>query len=148
MLTHNDRFFSEAVGSDEREHWGQIVLEKDSQYLSERPNSSLFAYVTAQPNKRILESQEILESWEAEENRREAQATENGGRYYEASMLNEVYWALAVQDRAARDLYQEVQTIRSSYLYSHLTRMLESNLCRRALQSRLVRSLRKGSASA
>jgi SAM-dependent methyltransferase len=142
VLTHNEQL-SDAVGSSERERWGQFVLERDANYLAEQPGSSLFAYFSAQPKKEALSNQESLNAWKAAEDLREAEAAENAGRYYEASMLNEVYWALAVQDKAARDFQRELQTIRSSFLYSHLTRMLESPLVRRVLQSRLVRLLRR-----
>jgi SAM-dependent methyltransferase len=144
VLTHNKALFSEAVGSAERERWGQVVLERDADYLAEHPDSNLFAYFTAQPNKDVLLDRDALAAWEAAEDLREAEAVENGGRYYEASMLSEVYWALAVQDQAARDLQRELQTIRASFLYSRLTKMLGSPLVRRVLESRLVRSLRRG----
>jgi hypothetical protein len=143
VLTHNERLFSDAVGSDERERWGQYVLGRDAEYLAENPQSSLFAYLTAHPAKDVLSNREALAAWESAEDSREARAAENGGRYYETSMLNEVYWALAVREQAAGDLERELQTIRGSYLYSHLTRILEVPLVRRMLQSSLVRSLRR-----
>jgi SAM-dependent methyltransferase len=143
VLTHNKRLFSDAVGSDEQERWGQYVLGRDAQYLAENPESSLFAYLTGHPDKDVLSNREALAAWESAEDSREARAAENGGRYYETSMLNEVYWALAVREQAAGDLERELQTIRGSYLYSHLTRILEVPLVRRMLQSSLVRSLRR-----
>jgi SAM-dependent methyltransferase len=143
VLTHNKRLFSDAVGSDEQERWGQYVLGRDAQYLAENPESSLFAYLTGHPDKDVLSNREALAAWESAEDSREARAAENGGRYYETSMLNEVYWALAVHEQAVGDLERELQTIRGSYLYSHLTRILEVPLVRRMLQSSLVRSLRR-----
>ena len=62
-------------------------------------------------------------------------------------MLNEVYWALAVQAQANRGLQRELQTIRSSFLYSHLTRILEAPVIRRLLHTRLIRSLKRGQPS-
>jgi SAM-dependent methyltransferase len=143
VLIHNTRLFSDAVGSDEREKWGQLVLERDGEYLAENPESSLFAYLTAQPDKDVLTNREALAAWESAEDSREARAAENGGTYYETSMLSEVYWARAVHERAARDLGRELQTIRGSFLYSHLTRILEVPVVRRMLRSSLVRSLRR-----
>jgi hypothetical protein len=143
VLIHNTRLFSDAVGSDEREKWGQLVLERDGEYLAENPESSLFAYLTAQPDKDVLTNREALAAWESAEDSREARAAENGGTYYETSMLSEVYWARAVHERAARDLGRELQIIRGSFLYSRLTRILEVPLVRRMLRSSLVRSLRR-----
>jgi SAM-dependent methyltransferase len=143
VLTHNKQLFSVAVDSAERERWGQFALERDAEYLAENPESSLFAYFAAQPDKEALANQAALTAWETAEELREARASDNAGRYYEDSMLNEVYWALAVQAQTTRGLQRELQTLRSSYLYSHLTRMLEVPVVRRLLRTRLVRSFKR-----
>ncbi len=143
VLTHNANLFAATVDPGEREHWGQFVLDRDAEYLTDNPQSTLFAYFSARPNRDVLSDHEALASWAEAEDAREARATERGGKYYEPSMLNEVYWALAVNERSNRELQRELQAIRGSYLYSHLTRILQVPAARRVLQSRFVRSLRE-----
>jgi SAM-dependent methyltransferase len=143
VLTHNEKLFSESTDPTERERWGQMVLDRDAEYLEDHPDSNLFAYFTAQPNKEILLDQAALEAWERAEELREARAAENGGRYYDRSMLTDVYWALAVNQESARTLLEQVQAIQGSYLYARLTKFLEIPLVRRAMQSKtagIVRS--------
>ena len=142
VLTHNEQLFSEAVPTVEREQWGQVVLDQDADYLDRHPDSSLFAYFTAQPNKNTLLDRKALAAWQAAEDLREAQAAENGGKYYEASMLSEVYWALAVNGQAAHDVRGEIQAIRASFLYSHLTRMLGKPVVHR-LHAKLAHVLKR-----
>ncbi len=142
VLTHNAQLFG--VDRGEREHWGQVVLDRDAEYLSENPQSALFAYFTAQPNKKVLSNEAALTGWEVAENVREAQAVQNGGKYYEPSVLGALSWELYGLQAANRDLHRELDTIRSSFLYSQLTRVLAAPLARRLLQTRLVRSLRMG----
>jgi hypothetical protein len=143
VLTHNENLFSESTDPTERERWGQMVLDRDAEYLEDHPDSNLFAYFTAQPNKEILLDQAALDAWERAEELREARAAENGGRYYDRSMLTDVYWALAVNQESARTLLEQVQAIQGSYLYARLTKFLEIPLVRRAMQSKtagIVRS--------
>ena len=143
VLTHNTRLFSADVEPHEREHWGQVVLDRDAEYLTQNPRSSLFAYFTAQPKKDVLVDQGLLADWERAENAREAQAAENGGRYYERTVLDDLYSERAVLQGSVHDLQQELETIRSSFLYARLTRLLAIPAVRRVLQSRFVRSLRR-----
>ena len=46
LLTHNRRLFA-LDSSVEREVWGQYVLDRDTEYLTANPESTLFAYFTA-----------------------------------------------------------------------------------------------------
>jgi SAM-dependent methyltransferase len=146
VLTHNLQLFSPAVDPSEREHWGQFVLDRDAGYLADNPRSSLFAFFTAQPDKDVLSDHEALAAWEKAEDVREEQATANGGTYYEPSMLNEVYWALAVNEQSNLRLVRELQAIHGSVLYSRLTRILALPMVRRLLESRTLRRLRTSTA--
>jgi SAM-dependent methyltransferase len=143
VLTHNAQMFSAEVDPDERELWGQVVLDHDAAYLEEHPHSNLFAYFSAQPNKEILTKEAELVAWRTTEDLREAHASEGDGTYYDRSFLNALYWELATLRSANSDLERELDTIRSSYLYSHLTRVLGLPVVRRILQSRSVRLLRR-----
>jgi SAM-dependent methyltransferase len=147
VLTRNAQLFSDAVDPNERERWGEVVLDRDAEYLAAHPGSSLFAYFAGQPDKDVLSDHESLADWQRAEDAREALAAENGGRYYERTMLTELYWALAVHEQSNRALQQELQTIRTSFLYSHLTRILEVRAVRRVLQSGIVRAFRRNRTS-
>lgn len=142
VLTRNSQLFSPAVDPAEREQWGQIVLHRDAEYLTDNPQSSLFAYFTAQPNKNILSDHVQLAAWEEAENARENEAALNGGTYYEPSMLSDIYWSLAVHQQSNRGLAQELESIHGSFLYSRLTRILAIPQVRRILQSDMVKRLR------
>jgi SAM-dependent methyltransferase len=142
VLTHNAQLFSTDVDPREREHWGQVVLDRDTEYLADFPQSSLFAYFTAQPNKDSLSKNELLATWTSAEEAREARAAENGGRYYEFSMLNDLYGERAALQGSVSELQQELETIRTSFLYSHLTNILVVPSVQRVLQSRIARWLK------
>ena len=139
VLTHNVQLFN--ADRAERERWGQVVLDRDSEYLAENPESSLFAYFTARPNKEVLSNAPALAGWKAAEDVRETQAAENGGRYYEPSVLSNLSWELYRLKMENSELGRELETIQKSFLYSHLTKTLDAPLVRRLLRSRLVRSL-------
>jgi SAM-dependent methyltransferase len=143
ILTHNAQFFSGNVDARERERWGQHVLDHDARYLAENPQSSLFAYFTGQPRKEVLLDDDTLEMWKRAEEERETNAAREGGRYYERSMLQDLYEEISGLQQANAALREELDTIRGSYLYDHLTRVLNVPLVRRVLQSKLVRALRR-----
>jgi SAM-dependent methyltransferase len=143
VLTHNAQLFSAEVEPGEREHWGQVVLDRDGEYLAENPLSSLFAYFTAQPNKEVLSDEATLELWKSVEEAREAEAAENGGNYCDCSVLNDLYAERAALQASVLAVQQELETIRTSFLYSRLTRILAIPLVRRVLQSSFARSLKE-----
>lgn len=147
LLTHNSQLFATHVDPQERERWGQLVLVRDAEYLAANPESTLFAYFAAQPDKGVLSNPAQLAAWEKEEDLREERAAENGQQYYDRSLLSALYWELSCLQTANKNLEQELTTIRTSYLYSHLTRLLDASLVRWVLQSSLVRRLRGRPAS-
>jgi SAM-dependent methyltransferase len=147
LLTHNSQIFG-LHDLNERERWGQYLLDRDEEYLSEHPESSLFAYFTAQPDKHVLSDQMRLDEWQSEEDVREARAAENGGEYFEHSALQDVYEELACLELTNSQLSSQLEAIRNSYLYSRVTRLLDMKVINRALQSgwgrRLMHALKKG----
>ena len=144
LLTHNSQLFATDVNPQEREQWGQFVLDRDAEYLASNPESTLFAYCAAQPDKEVLSDHAKLAEWGRVEDAREQRAAENGLQYYDRSLLSALYWERAILQTANRDLQQELATIRGSFLYSHLTKALDTPLIRRLLKSKFVGSL-KGS---
>jgi SAM-dependent methyltransferase len=142
LLTHNSQFFATDVDPQERERWGRFVLDRDGDFLASNPESTLFAYLAAQPDKGVLTNSAQLSTWEKEEDAREERAAEHGQQYYDRSLLSALYWELSCLQTANKNLQQELTTIRTSFLYSHLTRLLDASLVRRVLQSSLVGRLR------
>jgi SAM-dependent methyltransferase len=147
ILTHNANLFA-MDDPLERERLGQMVLDEDRRYLERNPDSSLFAYFTAQPNKSVLTSNEQLWRWRDEEEDRERAAEARGGEYYERSLIQELYLgndSLTIQldlvQQGTRGLQDQLTEIQGSFLYSHLTRLLARPGVQRALRNRLTRRL-------
>ena len=101
------------------------MLDRDAEFLASNPDSTLFAYFAAQPEKEMLSNPATLIAWEKEEELREERAVENGQQYCDRSLLGALYWELSCLQTANRELQQELTTIRTSFLYSHLTRLLD-----------------------
>ncbi len=59
-----------------------MILSEDDRYLVSHPESTLFAYFTASPNKSVLKNHRELRQWTLDETLREDSARENGGNYY------------------------------------------------------------------
>lgn len=143
VLTHNARLFSSEVANHEREEWGQIVLDRDAEYLANHPQSSLFAYFTGRPDKAVLSNAAMLAEWERDEEVREDRAADNAGVYYERSVLNELYAERAALQESISQYEKELDSIRQSTLYSTLTMIQAMPAVRGVLQSRIVRRLRQ-----
>jgi hypothetical protein len=79
ILSYNEKLFGFFTNLDEIIY---SVLEADWDYLSERPESTLFAYWTARPNHAVLRNERLLARLSTEEEQREAAARQHGGRYY------------------------------------------------------------------
>lgn len=138
LLTFNQRLFS-LPNLQEREKWGQYVLDRDAEYLLTHPESTLFAYFTAQPEKAALAENARLEKWQAEEAEREARAASNGGKYGERTLMQDVYGQINQLQQANSDLQAQLDAIKSSYLYSHLVRALAHPAVGRMLRTKLAR---------
>ena len=78
IITHNDRLFARE-DKEEQAAFVDKVLEADEAFLAEHPDSTLFAYIVATPNKKVLEQTEDLAGWEQEENDREDRPGERRG---------------------------------------------------------------------
>ncbi len=149
LLTHNARLFA-APADGERERWVERILLADDRFLSEHPESTLFAYFAGTPDKSVLGDDARLAAWTAEEEARERRAADNGGEYYDRGPLAAalVSWqeehaqveSLRVQlARAQADL----DAVRSSPLYAGLRRVLAAPATRRLRATRAVRSLER-----
>jgi SAM-dependent methyltransferase len=148
ILTHNANLFA-MEDSHERERLAQRVLDEDERYLERNPDSSLFAYFTAQPNKAILTCDTLLQRWGEEEGDRERAAEARGGQYYERDLIQEIYLTndsmrseLELLQRGTRGLQDQLEEIQGSYLYSHLTRLLAKPVVERILRNRWIRRLK------
>lgn len=134
ILTHNERLFAHA---DKTEQAAVVeeVLRADEEFLAEHPDSTLFAYVAATPNKEALARPGVLADWEREEHDREDRARANGGAYYPHTALQDAYDRLvtervvSAQLRAqVDDLQGQLDVIRRDPLVSRLTALRGSRL--------------------
>ena len=134
ILTHNDRLFA-LTDQSEQATWVDHVLRADEDFLTEHPDSTLFAYFVAKPNKEALQRPEALAHWEQEESDREDRARVNGGEYYPHTALQDAYTRLvaeAVESASLRqevaDLQGQIDAIRSDPLMSALAKLRGSTL--------------------
>ena len=134
IITHNDRLFA-CEDKEEQAAFVDKVLEADQAFLAEHPDSALFAYMVATPNKKVLERTEDLAGWEQEEADREDRARANGGAYYPQTALQNAYDRLitervkADQLRAqVADLEGQLLAIRRDPLVARLTALRGSRL--------------------
>jgi SAM-dependent methyltransferase len=142
--------------ADEREKatWIEHVLRADAAFLDEHPDSTLFVYVEARPNKQALEQSAALAGWEREETEREESARVNGGEYYPRTALQDAYTRLVEEAAAAAALRQEVvdlqvqlDALRHDPMVSRLSRLRASSAYRalrgNPLAHRLYEMLRR-----
>lgn len=100
VLTHNDRFWN--AKPEEQTRWLKVIMDADADYLRRHPDSSLFDYILARPNKRSLEQTAQLAQWTEEETRREASAMRNNGLYYRQTLYAVIYYRLMSIARSAK----------------------------------------------
>ncbi len=144
ILTHNDAMAS-AEDNEDRQSWIAHVMAADERYLSEHPDSSLFAYFAGTPKKSVLAERELLAQWRAHEDQRERRATEGTGEYYDRGPLAVALVSLeeqraetnAAQARVAQ-LQEELDAIRRSFLYAKTTRLLNAESIRTLRANRVV----------
>lgn len=134
IITHNDRLFA-CEDKAEQAAFVDKVLRADEAFLAEYPDSTLFAYIVATPNKKVLEQTTDLAAWESEETDREDRARANGGAYYPQTALQNAYDRLiterVVSDQLraqVADLEGQLQAIRRDPLVSRLTALRGSRL--------------------
>lgn len=137
LLTHNHHMWN--ASEDERSEWVALIMQADAEFLETNPESTLFAYFTGRPNKRVLDDVGQLEEWTVEEHQREAAARVTGGEYYPRSALTSISIAAAessifVEHRGATieemrhrimELERELDSVRSGASYrlaTHLSR--------------------------
>ena len=153
LLTFNRGLF-DLSDSCEQTTWVEHVLRADAAFLDEHPDSTLFAYFVARPNKDALQQSATLARWEREEGDREERARANGGEYYPHTALQDVYGRLVAEADATAELRHQVvelqgqvDALRHDPLVSRLTRLRGSPLYRalrtNPLARRLYKSLRR-----
>jgi len=98
LLTHNDALHSRPVG-EIAEHV-EMVMRADAALLEKDPESSLFAYWVSRPDPDRVTDPGQLESWTAEEDRREAAAGAAGGVYYPPTAVGALSEALSAAELA------------------------------------------------
>jgi SAM-dependent methyltransferase len=132
LLTHNERLFA-LTDKSEQTIWVEHVLGADEEFLTEHPDSTLFAYFAARPNKEALQQPRTLARWEQEERDREDRARANGGEYYGRTALQDTYARLlaeAVESARLRqevaDLQGRIDAVQRDPLVSRLTRLRAS----------------------
>ena len=149
LLTHNARIFTteDEVGRSEAI---ERILQVDDAFLSEHPESTLFAYFAGQPKKDVLTQVDLLARWETEEAEREQRAQDNGGEYYERGPLATALVALEEQRalnagmQVQREhLEAELQAMQSSFLYSRARRLVDSEWARTVRGNRMVAGLER-----
>jgi SAM-dependent methyltransferase len=149
LLTHNARMF-EAQDGPERDSWIGEVLAADDRYLSDHPDSALFAYFAGTPKKEVLEQAGLLAQWESEERARERHAEQHGGEYYPRGPLASTLVALAEQrthnaaaQARAEQLEGQLDAMRSRFVYAHARRLAESKWVGAARRGRLGSGLER-----
>jgi SAM-dependent methyltransferase len=134
ILTHNDRLFA-CEDRGEQAAVVDTVLRADEEFLAEHPDSTLFAYVVATPNKDVLGRPALLAEWEQEELDREDRARANGGVYYPHTALQDAYDRLITEGVVSAqlrtqvaDLESQLDALRRDPAVSLLTRIRESKV--------------------
>ena len=147
LLTHNARLFA-CTDAAAKDAWVDAVLRADEEFLHEHPDSSLFAYVEAKPNKEALAQPEALAAWEQEEAAREARAQAEGGIYYPFGALQDAYDRLVTERTVTAqlrtqvaDLQGQLEAIRQDPMVSRLTRLRGSRLAQELRRVPGVRTL-------
>jgi hypothetical protein len=132
LLTHNERLFA-LTDKSEQTTWVERVLRADEEFSTEHPDSMLFAYFAARPNKEALLQPRALARWEKEERDREDRARANGGEYYGRTALQDTYARLLAEAVESARLRQEVANLQGQIdamqrdpLVSRLTRFRAS----------------------
>jgi len=128
----------------ERAEWIDRILKVDEQFLTEHPESTLFAYFAGTPKKAVLEQSDLLSEWEAEERRREQRAAERGGEYYERNPLAAAL--IALEEQRAETAAAQAEVGRLQTQLSDLQSSLLYSKCRQLLDSKPVRAVRRNPA--
>lgn len=79
LLTHNDNMRDATRAEQDR--WVEYIMDADWEYLQTQPESSLFDYIVARPDKAILNEGPQLAEWTKAELQRESIAQQTSGRY-------------------------------------------------------------------
>ena len=144
LLTHNQALFA-LEDKGEQAHWVEAILHADDEFLGEHPDSTLFAYFVATPNKAALEGADLLARWEQEERDREERAGRNGGEYYPRTALQDAYIRLAAEAvesfrlrNEAAALQGQLDAIKRDWAYSRLAALRESRPFTAIRQARWV----------
>jgi SAM-dependent methyltransferase len=101
ILTHNEGFHRAPPA--EQAQWLDYILAADARHLAAHPETALFAFIVAHPDKHSLADPARLAQWQAEEDARERRARRRLGFYYLPNpRLSLAGLAVSVTDVAAR----------------------------------------------
>jgi SAM-dependent methyltransferase len=96
ILSHNSNF---QIGTpEEQAHYLGMIIEADRAYLEQYPDSSLFDYIVAKPDKTRLDEQST-DKYLLEEDERERKSLQNQGHYYEQHWFQKLNGDLDKQER-------------------------------------------------
>lgn len=84
ILTFNNNL--DNIDQEQLSYWIKFVLDKDMKF-TERTGISLFDYYICTPNKEILSNEKLLSIFTKEEEKREELARQNGGKYYNSTIV-------------------------------------------------------------
>ena len=99
LLTHNEAIHSRSQG--DVDDAVQAVMAADGALTDAHPETTLFSYIVARPEKEVLADTGRLAEWTAAEDDRERRAAEAGGAYYPPTALGAISEALVVAENAA-----------------------------------------------
>lgn len=93
LLTHNTTLH--ALSPDESAAHVRTVMAADAELTAADPNTTLFSYIVARPDKSVLDDAARLAEWSASEEERERDAAANGGIYYPRTAIAALAESLA-----------------------------------------------------
>lgn len=85
LITHNRPLYEAPL--PEVEPIIKRLIALDEAFVTAHPDQTLFAYIIARPKPEVLDDDESLARWAAEEDEREARAAVNDGAYYPPTMI-------------------------------------------------------------
>lgn len=92
LLTHNEAIQNAPKRTVARAL--KTIMDADETYLAEHPESTMFAYWVAKPDKAVLRQTALLNTWQQAEDEREKNAVQAKGHYYDLEPIQELFLEL------------------------------------------------------